>query len=248
MECTDAAKGKGVYYNVAVTDDTVFFDSADNGKNNALYDKKAKAFYAEDGDHNFETTTINGAGINVKLDSNPVGDASYENFVGYDDAADYAKITLASDGKLYFKLEATGDATFVVYRKGQDKKGNDTLDVIQTTKLTLEKGKTVVEKFTDVLSDLTAGEYYVSMTAKNTKPNDNGSVFYNVTATLEPSVASPLSMPESSGADALADTSLNLTDALSFDSYDADVLADASASALADLDVKSGWMNIASLA
>ena len=147
---------------------------------------------------------------------------------------------MASDGKLYFKLEATGDATFTFYRKGQDKKGNDTLDAIQTTKLTLEKGKTVVEKFTDVLLDLTAGEYYVSMTAKNTKANDKGSVFYNVTATLDPSASSSLAMPETDN--------LGISDALSFTSLNADVLADASASALTELDDKSGWLNISMLA
>ena len=240
MECTDASKGKGVYYNVAVTDDTVFFDSADNSFNNVLYNKKGKAFYGEDAEHHFETTNIGGAGVSVKLDSDPVGDTDYENFVGYQDAADYAKIKLTSDGSLSFDLKATGNATFVVYKKGHDKKGNDTLEAIQTTKLTLAKGKTSVEATTDLIADLAAGEYYVSMTAKSTKANASGSVFYNVTANLNPSVASPLAMPETD--------SLGISDALSFGGYDADVLADASASALADLDDKTGWLNIASLA
>ena len=48
-------------------------------------------------------------------------------------------------------------------------------------------------------------------------------------------------MPETS--DELA-----MSDALSFGQYDADVLADASASSLAELDANSGWLNIASLA
>ena len=240
MECTDASKGKGVYYNVQVTDDTVFFDSADNGFNNALYNKKGKAFYAEDATHHFETTTVNGAGIHVKLDSDPVGDANYENFVGYQDAADFAKIELASDGNLSFDLKATGNATFVVYKKGQDKKGNDTLEAIQTTKLTVAKDKDIVETGTELLTGLKAGEYYVSMTAKSTKANASGSVFYSVMATLDSSVSSALSMPETD--------SLGISDALSFGQYDADVLADASVSSLAELDDKSGWMNISMLA
>ena len=236
MECPDAAKGKGVYYNVAVTDDSVFFDSADNGRNDVLYDKKAKAFYAEDGDHHFETTTINGAGIAVKLDSDPVGNTDYENFVGYDDPADYAKIRLTTSGNLSFDLKATGNATFVVYRKGQDKKGKDTLEAIQTTKLTLEKGQTTVKKTTDLIADLAAGEYYVSMTAKSTKANASGSVFYNVSANLNPSVADALAMPET-------DT-LGISDALSFGGYDTDALADASASSLAELDDKFAWQSL----
>ena len=239
MECTDAAKGKGVYYNVAVTDDSVFFDSDDDGKNDVLYDKKAKAFYGEDAEHHFETTNVGGGTKAIKLDSDPVGDTDYENFVGYGDPADYAKIKLTTSGDLYFKLKASGNATFTIYEKSQDKKGNDTLKAIQTTKLTLAKGKTTVEATTDLIADLAAGEYYVSMTAKSTKANASGSVFYNVTANLNPSVASPLSMPET-------DT-LGISDALSFGSCDADALASASAS-LADLNEKSDWLNIASLA
>ena len=244
MECTDAAKGKGVYYNVAVTDDSVFFDSADNGRNDVLYDKKGKAFYVEDADHHFETTSIGGGTKAVKLDSDPVEDTNYENFVGYGDPADYAKIELTTSGDLYFKLKATGNATFTVYEKTQDKKGNDTLKAIQTTKLTLAKGKTTVEATTDLIANLAAGEYYVSMTAKSTKANASGSVFYNVSANLNPSVADALAMPETSCADTLADSSLNMTAALSFASLDTDALADISSVSLSELDDKSAWQNL----
>ena len=78
------------------------------------------------------------------------------------------------------------------------------------------------------------------MTAKSTKANASGSVFYNVMATLDSSVSSALSMPET-------DT-LGISDALSFGGYDADTLASASISSLADLDDKSGRMNISMLA
>jgi len=57
------------------------------------------------------------------------------------------------------------------------------------------------------------------------------------------STSDALDMPETAFAD-----SLNLADALSFGGYDAEVLADASASSLAELDGKSSWLNIASLA
>jgi len=198
MECSDEAKGKGVYYNVQITDDAVFFDSNDDGKNNILYDKKAKSFYVEDATHHFETTTI-GTETKVKLDTDPVADTDWDNFVGYQDAADYAKIKLTSDGKLNFHLEATGDATFTVYRKGQDKKGNDTLETIQTAKLAVASGASKTEKDIQI-SDLEAGEYYVSMAAKSTKANDKGSVFYNVTATLDAVVTSALEMPMAAAA------------------------------------------------
>ena len=82
------------------------------------------------------------------------------------------------------------------------------------------------------------------MTAKSTKANASGSVFYNVTANLNPSVASPLSMPET---DALAmpmTDSLGISDALCFGGYDADALASASTASLADLNEKSGWQSL----
>ena len=242
---TDTAKGGGAYYNVTVDSAaSAFFDSADDGANNELYNKKAKAFYADD-KHKFVSTTIDGAGINVRLDSDPVGLDGYENFVGYGDKTDYAKVSLSSGGNLSFALKATGDATFTVYRKGRDKKGNDTLDTIQTTKLALAKGAGVVETTTNVLTGLEAGEYYISMTAKSTKNNSTGSVFYNVTATLNPSAASSLAMPESD--------SLAMTDSLSFgQSAASDVIAESAALGLLDdaanLDGKSTWQPLAKLA
>ena len=123
-----------------------------------------------------------------------VSEGEYSNYVGGTaDKADYAKITLTSAGNLSFTLNFTGDATFTVYKKGE-KKGKEVLETIQTTKLSLAKDGGI--KTTDLLSGLNAGEYYISMGAKNTKPNDKGCVFYNVTATLDTSVASALSMPE----------------------------------------------------
>ena len=98
----------------------------------------------------------------------------------------------------------------------------------------------MIDKYTDAISDLAAGEYYISMTAANTSNNAKGSVFYNVTATLEPSDAASLAMPET---DSLADT-----DVLSLGQFDADALASAAASSLADLNDKSAWQTIASLA
>ena len=240
MECSNASKGMYVYYNVEVADSTIFFDSADDGRNNALYDKKAKAIYSEDEDHHFVTTNVSAGTKAVKLDYNTVRESGYSNFVGYGDAVDYAKIKLTTSGNLSFTLTATGDATFVVYRKTQDKKGNDKLETLQTTKLKLAKGETTLETTTSAIAGLEAGEYYVSMTAKNTKANEKGYVCYNVTAKLDHSVADALAMPESDD--------LAMTDALSFGRFDADALADASASALAERNDKLAWQSIGLLA
>ena len=90
------------------------------------------------------------------------------------------------------------------------------------------------------------------MTAAKTTANTKGSVFYNVSATLTPQNASSLAMPEtSSAASSLSAPEadiLGISDALSFGQYDTDVLADISSASIAELDDKSGWLNIASLA
>ena len=198
MVSTNAAKGASVYYNVEISSKSVFF-FGDDGRNNVVYDKKAKAFYGEDADHHFETTTI-GAETKVKFDADPVVDSDWENFVGYGDSADYAKIKLTSAGNLSFSLKATGNAKFIIYKMGVGSKGKEKLEAIQTTKLTLAKGESIVEKTTDMLAGLEAGEYYVLMKAESTKANDTGSVFYNVTATLDASVSSALEMPMAAAA------------------------------------------------
>ena len=76
---------------------------------------------------------------------------------------------------------------------------------------------------------------------ESTNAKKGGSAYYDVTVgIMGGSSDAALSMPET-------DT-LGISDDLSFGQYDADVLADASASALAGLDDKTGWINIASLA
>ena len=230
---TNASKGGDAYYNLKVDGKTVFFDSSDDGENNVLYVKKTKTFVD---DSHFVSTELVAGSQDIQLDSNTMGNADYENFVGYQDAADYAKIVLTTAGNLRFTIAATGDATFVVYKKGQDKKNNDTLVALQTTKLKLGKGDDVIDKYTDVLSDLAPGEYFISMTAKNTKANEKGSVFYNVTATLAPSAADALAMPESD--------KWGVSDALSFASPDALALPDAAAVSFAELNDASGWQSL----
>jgi len=180
VESKNAKKGGNAYYNVSVGEDTVFFDSVDDGMNDWLYDKKNKEYNDDENlvkNEIIATTPEDGQAIH--LDSNVIMLEGYENFVGYDDPADYAKLSLESGGSLSFRIAATGDATFEVYRKGKDKKGKDILETLQTTKFKLAKDTEQVEVTTAQLK-LDAGDYYISMTAKNS--NVKGNVFYNVDA------------------------------------------------------------------
>ena len=222
MTSTNAAKGASVYYNVEINSKSVFFDG-DDGRNNVLYNKKDKALYGEDDDHHFETTTIGlsanagDTGPHIKFDTDPVVDTDWDNFVGYGDSTDYAKITLTSAGVLSFDIKVSGNAKFTLYRLERDG-SKEKLKAIQGRKLKLPYSASFISTTMKVKTELEAGEYYVSMKANSTEHTAKGSVFYNVTATLKPEADSAaLAMPET------------------------DVLADASASGIADRDSMPGW-------
>jgi len=235
VESTNAKKvpGGNAYYNVGIATDTVFFDSADNGANNWGYDKKASPAI----NPNLETIVISDAGskkTNVVLDSNAMTVEGFSNFVGHNDKADYARFAITADGTAQFAVTASGAGTFVVYQLNEAKGKLMALDTIKIT----AAGQTV----TGQTLNLTAGEYFISMTAKDTK---KGNVYYNVEATtnLKEAASFSLDMPEASISDAV--------DSLNFAQNSADTLALGSAFSLNDdyqLDDKSSWQNIAKLA
>ena len=233
VESTDAAKGGNAYYNVKLNAAAVFFDSSDNDLvNGFVYDRK-KNSNPRLGEFRTNEIAVSGK-TDVLLDNNEIMPNGYGNFVGYADKSDYAKFTLAADGDVTFTIDTTGAGTFAVYRNNEAKKK---LEVIGKVEIKADRKTGSV-----TATGLVAGEdYFISMTAKNTKANDKGSVFYNVTAAMDPADADALAMPEP---DALAMPE----DALSFGRYDADALAGASAASLAELDGNAVRLNIASLA
>ena len=244
MECSDAAKGGAAYYNVTVNaKNTRFFDSADNRDNDVLYIKRDKSYKD---DANFQEITLTEADKEkaIILDSNPIGDTRYNNFVGYNDAVDYAKIVLKQKGSLSFEISALAGVTFEIWQKDKDRRGNNILNSVMKKTTISVKDYSVgnTEKTTAITLD--AGEYYISVTAQKTTANEKGSAFYNVTAffTAEAVVNDSLAMPETD--------SLAMADELGFGQYGTDALADVSAAASLDagLDGKSAWLNIASLA
>ena len=244
MECSDAAKGGAAYYNVTVNaKNTRFFDSADNGDNNVLYIKKDKSYKD---DANFQEITLTEADKEkaIILDSNTIGDTRYNNFVGFNDTADYAKIVLKQKGSLSFEISALADVTFEIWQKDKDRKGNNVLNSVMKKTAISVKDYSVGNTGKTTAITLDAGEYYISVTAKKTTANEKGSAFYNVTAffTAEAVINDSLAMPETD--------SLAMADELGFGQYGTDALADVSAAASLDagLDGKSAWLNIASLA
>ncbi len=173
MVSTNAKSGGNAYYTISV-ENSVFYDSADEGWNDWLYEKKQWNPQRE----HFVLNEIAGKTTALQFDTNEMAVEAYGNFVGHNDNADYARFVLAEDATLNFTLTVTGDATFMVYQITQDKKGADKLVTLLKHAVKMDPNAAQAEMTTSDL-DLAAGEYYVSMTAKDTK---KGSVFYNVTA------------------------------------------------------------------
>ena len=240
VQSTNASKGGSASYNVTATA-TVYSD-ADLGKNN--FDSKTKTVKDVVKDNAVTLT----AGEKLQLDGVLGGDdvaiddhGVYTNFVGTGDDSDIVRIQ-ANDGmKLSLKVTATDAVSLVVY--GLQKNG--TLKALKTV-----KSKNNVAELNDFelkAKSAPGGQFFLGVTSTNAKKGS--AAYYNLDVVsvsgqnppLSSSEASSLSMPETS--DALA-----ISDALSFGGYDADVFADASASSLAELDDKSAWLNIASLA
>ena len=179
VQSTVAKKGGGTFYNLAI-DSAKFFYGADDGSNDFLYDKKTKTL--NDAVASADPVIITEKTKSVLLDASvPPGGAGRGNYVGFGDAADYAKISLESAASLSFLVGADDAAKFVIYSlvTGTDKKGNTTYTLKQLQSTTLKKAKkaTVFSAETKNLL-LEAGDYYISVQSTNAKKG--GEAYYDV--------------------------------------------------------------------
>ncbi len=214
MQSTNAKKGGATYYNVEVNQaDCEYFAASDNGWNNYLYDKKNKDNPLNFNVYEGSARTIDSETVSVWLDERSYEDESgttWDNFVGFGDAADFQKICLNSNAKLSFALAATDATKFTIWRldEKEDKKGNIvyTQKSLQATTLKKDKETGLYSADTKLLS-LDAGVYYVSM--ESTNASKGGRAYYNVEVDsfiAEDAVASALAMPESEPALGFAET------------------------------------------
>ena len=115
---------------------------------------------------------------------------------------------------------------------------NGTLKALKTVKSNKENIAELVG-FELKAKSAPGGQFFLGVTSTNAKKGS--AAYYNVDViSISDQTSAALSTSEAS--------SLGISDALSFDGYDADVLADAAATALANMDNKTGWQSIASLA
>ena len=172
-EALSAAKGTNADFSVKVGSASVFYTDCDNGSNNWLYEKKRGVNPAE-----FAVTELTPDTVDVYLDAADVSVGGYDNFVGFGDAVDFAKITLDQAATISFTMNSTDAAKFVIYSLIKKKDGKYTMKALQTTKLK-KPAKDAVEYTAETTAlSLEADEYFMSMESTNAKKG--GSAYYNV--------------------------------------------------------------------
>ena len=187
MQSTNAKKAGSAYYSVKLCQDngrTVFYSDGDSGDNNWLYDKKTKGL-------NLAVTDADG--ITMKPgeilidDSAPSGEdaAGWNNFVGFGDDTDFAKLNLSGTATVSFMIRATDAAKFIIYRvvEGVDRKGNPTytLKAVQTAALKRKKGETDYTATTRAIQLQAAENWTYCIAMQSTNAKKGGSAYYNVT-------------------------------------------------------------------
>lgn len=194
VECLNAAKGAGAYYNVELSsgtdnkgkEKTHFFFDGDDRYNDWLCSRKARA---NDSWFNSTTVTKNGA---VQVDSKKlnkvVKETPYNNFVGFGDEKDYGIIKLNNNGKLTFTVTATDAAKFSLYKviETTDRKGVVTYTAKSFLSGALKKNADGVYEFSNKkgLQLLAGVNYYVCVESTNAKKSESGS-YYNVSVVYE---------------------------------------------------------------
>ena len=168
VQSSDAAKGKGVWYNVYLNpDDTTFFTADDSSDD--WSDLETLGPDGSVGDLGFVDE------FSTELTSGWVGGRE----------ADYAKISLWNAANVSFLVNGDNAAKFTIYRLVQGKNGKYSLDVLQTTSLTVNTQTGEYDAATKALL-LEAGEYYVSVQSSDPSHgvgysislNGDGSTFF----------------------------------------------------------------------
>ena len=182
------SKSSGAFYNVTLnTASSYIYADADDSWNNYVVKSKALTpFIAKIQELETVITESTEAGepLRIAFDDKPLTldpTGEYENFVGYTDTVDFAKISSVQPVGLTFTLKSTGKATLNVSKVTQKTNGDWTQSKsLKTIKITAKaggtKGATMV--YMDRLIGTTGAGYYVSVTSSDKKGNVN----YNVLA------------------------------------------------------------------
>ncbi len=177
VQSTNAKKGGNASYTITLND-SVFYtqgDNSDDWTNVKTVGNGASAELCRTGTINEHTETIT------------IGSGDKANWVGFNDAVDYAEFSLKSGAKLSFNITADDAVKFTIYSLVQDRKGNYSLKSLQSSTLKLNKatGRYSIDT-KDLLLTADAGPYYIGVQSTNAKKGGsakytislNDSVFY----------------------------------------------------------------------
>ena len=157
---------------------------ADDGRNDFLVDKRKEL---NPNASQFEKTTVSDSTTDILLDKKgSVSKNGKKNYMGGDDAADFAKITMKYSAKLSLTVTATDAAKFTLWRLIPGKGDSYTMKSVQTASLKKNKQTGEYEATTNPLMVYEGEEFYVSVESPNAKKG--AEAFYNVQVNKDDSV------------------------------------------------------------
>ena len=191
-------KATEVFYNVTMNETShVFLDDDDSTNDYLFVDNKAKNGLTERAKNNdlYDNPIAEDVmgGIALRLDDKTTSEEGWDNFVGFGDVADVARVSPTAPAALDFSVTATDKVKLIVYALTLNSKGAWTAKAIKTKTLTVKKGETEGNVATDTLlldrlaipdadkNGVTG--YYVAVQSTNAKTGAGGNAYYNVTAT-----------------------------------------------------------------
>lgn len=188
-------KADEAYYNVTLNGadmGTLFYSDSDDGWNNGPLLVENGKVKVPDADliANLRETKIAESGAQdvafdtneIRADGAPEIEGGWNNFVGFEDPDDYAKLTMTQPVKLTFMITATDKVKLVVYKLNKGSKWSSTS--VKSKELTLnskEKKAGFATRTLEVNLARLVGEentgYYVSVQSTNAK--SGGKAWYN---------------------------------------------------------------------
>jgi hypothetical protein len=191
-----AVENKGntsVFYNVDLIDSVFYADGDDGWNNGPLLVKDGKNKVPSENIADFPPIEIAESGTQAVLfDTNGIGavgapetEDGWNNFVGYGDPDDYAKLSATQPLNLKFTFTATDKVKLVVYKLTQGANGKWSQTTVKSKELALnskEKKAGLATRTLEVSLARLAGEgdagYYVSVQSANA--SKGGKAWYNV--------------------------------------------------------------------
>ncbi len=156
MTSTNAKSGGGADYTISVNStSSIYYEQSNEGNVDDWTDMKTKGAAS--------TSLLSGDISNIN------------GWVGFGDAVDYCKITLAEAGKYSFDLSADDKTKFTIYKLvSKTKRGVTTYSLKSLQSTTLKKPQNAAEysALTKGLL-LEEGTYYIAMTSTNAKSGGN---------------------------------------------------------------------------